>query len=80
VIPYDEFCAEVQRRRRERWAAILAAEPTGRPPGRRPRDEEQERLLLARDRARLAGTVARAAGGEDPLCYHRTHNPGEEPP
>ena len=53
MIDYDEFQAEVRRLKRERWAKILAAEPLGRVPGRRPRDPEQERLLLKMDRARL---------------------------
>ena len=52
MMDYDEFQAEVQRRKRERWARILAEEP-GRAPGRRPRDPDQERLLLEMDRARL---------------------------
>ncbi|HSM51538.1 MAG TPA: hypothetical protein VLA75_09070 [Thermoanaerobaculia bacterium] len=51
---YDEFQEEVRRRRRERWLQILLGEPPGRPAGRRPRDPEQERLLTALDRARLA--------------------------
>ena len=50
---YDEFQREVQRRKRERWAKILASEPPGRAAGRRPRDPEQERMLLRLDRARL---------------------------
>ena len=50
---YEEMRQEIQQRRRERWARILASEPPGRPPGRRRRDSEQERLLLALDRARL---------------------------
>lgn len=53
MIDYDEFQTEVRRRKRERWARILAAEPPGRVAGRRPRDPEQERLLLRMDRARL---------------------------
>ena len=53
MIDYDEFQAEVRRLKRERWAKILAAEPPGRTPGRRPRDPEQERLLLKMDRARV---------------------------
>lgn len=53
MIDYDEFQAEVRRLKRERWARILAAEPPGRPAGRRPRDPEQERMLLRMDRARL---------------------------
>lgn len=54
MISYDEFREEVRRRRRERWAEIVAGETPGRPAGRRPRDPEQEELLLALDRARLA--------------------------
>ena len=53
MIDYDEFQAEVRRLKRERWAKILAAEPPDRVPGRRPRDPEQERLLVKMDRARL---------------------------
>lgn len=53
MIDYDEFQAEVRRLKRERWAKILAAEPPGRVPGRRPRDPEKERLLIEMDRARL---------------------------
>lgn len=51
---YDEFQRDVQRRKRERWAKILASEPPGRVAGRRPRDPEKELLLLKLDRARLA--------------------------
>lgn len=51
---YEEFRADVSRRKRERWVRILAAEPPGRAPGRRPRDAEKEKLLLRLDRARLA--------------------------
>lgn len=51
---YDEFQREVLRRKRERWAKILASEPPGRVAGRRPRDPEKERILLRLDRARLA--------------------------
>lgn len=51
---YDEFQRDVQRRKRERWAKILASEPPGRVAGRRPRDPEKERILLKLDRARLA--------------------------
>ncbi|KAB2960663.1 MAG: hypothetical protein F9K16_11645 [Thermoanaerobaculia bacterium] len=53
MIPYEDIQAEVRRRRRERWASIVAAEPPGRPVGRRPRDPEQEALLTRLDRARL---------------------------
>lgn len=51
---YDDFQREVQRLKRERWAKILASEPPGRAPGRRPRDPEKERILLKLDRTRLA--------------------------
>lgn len=54
MIDYDEFRRDVQRRKRERWAKILATEPPRRAAGRRPRDPEQERLLLRLDRLRLA--------------------------
>ena len=58
---YDQVQADIRRRKRERWARILASDPPGRAPGRRPRDPEQERLLLRLDRARLA---RRAATGD----------------
>ena len=61
---YDEFQREVQRRKRERWAKILASEPPGRVAGRRPRDPEKERILLKMDRARLAREEAGAQGSE----------------
>ena len=51
---YDDFQRDVLQRKRERWAKILASEPPGRTPGRRPRDPGKERLLLKLDRARLA--------------------------
>ena len=53
MIDYDEFQREVRKRKRERWAKILASEPPGRAAGRRPSDPEQERMLLRLDRARL---------------------------
>lgn len=54
MIAYEEFRHEVERRKRERWMAILNGEPPGRAPGRRPRDPVQEELLLRLDRRRLA--------------------------
>ncbi len=54
IVDYDEFQAEILRLRRERWPRVLAAEPPGRVPGRRPRDPEKERLLAKMDRMRLA--------------------------
>ena len=53
LIDYDEFQRDVQRRKRERWAKILATEPPWRAPGRRPRDPEQERMLLRLARLRF---------------------------
>ena len=53
MIDYDEFQREVRRRKRERWAKILASEPPGRVAGRRPRDPEQEDMLLQLDRMRV---------------------------
>jgi hypothetical protein len=50
---YEQVRREIEQLRRERWARILASEPPGRPPGRHPRDPDQERLLLELDRARL---------------------------
>ncbi len=50
---YDEFQAEVRERKRNWWAKILNYDPPGRAPGRRPRDPEQEFLLLRLSRARL---------------------------
>ena len=61
---YDDFQREVQRRKRERWAKILASEPPGRVAGRRPRDPEKERILLKMDRARLAREAAAVQGSE----------------
>lgn len=51
---YDDIQAELRRRKRARWAQILASEPAARAPGRRPRDPDKERLLLRLDRRRLA--------------------------
>jgi hypothetical protein len=51
---YDEVLDEIRRRKRERWIQILATEPAGRGAGRRPRDPEQEELLLRLDRLRVA--------------------------
>jgi hypothetical protein len=66
VISYDAFLAEVRRRRRERWGRIVASEPPGRPAGRRPRDPEQENLLLVLDRARLERRRAQSEAPSPP--------------
>lgn len=50
---WDEFRAELRQRKRERWLKILEKEGPGRVPGRRPRDPEQEALLIEMDRRRL---------------------------
>ena len=50
---YEQVSRKIEQLRRARWARILASEPPGRPPGRRRRDPDQERLLLELDRARL---------------------------
>jgi len=50
---WEEFREEVRRRKRERWMRILESEPVGRVPGRRPRDPEQEALLMELDRRRI---------------------------
>lgn len=58
---WDEFREEVRRRKRERWAAILNAEPAGRAVGRRPRDPEKEALLARLDRRRVERSELLAA-------------------
>lgn len=52
--------------RQSRRHRILAAEPPGRAPGRRPRDPEQERLLLRLDRLRLERRDAQAVEASSP--------------
>ena len=79
---YDEFQREVQRLKRERWAKILASEPPGRAPGRRPRDPEKERILLKMDRARLEREQS-LRPAESPLgCgtgkLHSNHTRGDD--
>jgi len=54
MIDWDEFRERVRRLKAERWADILASEPPGRAPGRRPRDPEQEALLAEADRRRIS--------------------------
>jgi hypothetical protein len=53
MIDYDRFQEDLRDLKRARWMRILAGEPPGRAPGRRPRDPEQERILRAMDRARV---------------------------
>lgn len=67
MIPWDEFRARVRRLKAERWAAILAAEPPGRAPGRRPRDPEQEALLTEADRLRIARSELLATARRVPV-------------
>ena len=69
MLTYDAFRHEVRRRKRARWLRILNSEAPGRVAGRRPRDPEQEALLLRLDRARLArgaGIGGGGAGAADP--------------
>jgi hypothetical protein len=54
MIGWDEFRERVRRLEAERQADILAREPSGRAPGRRPRDPEQEALLVEADRRRIS--------------------------
>lgn len=58
---YDQVQDQIRRLKRERWLRILSTESPGHAPGRRPRDPDQERLLLRLDRARLS---RRDAAGE----------------
>ncbi len=53
LISYDDFQADVQRRKSKVWVKILADEPVERAVGRRPRDLLKEELLLRLDKARL---------------------------
>lgn len=66
-VDYDEYQAEVQRLKRERWIRILSSETPGRVPGRRPRDPEKERLLARMDRERWAreGLMATKRGRKE---------------
>lgn len=63
---WEEFRAEVRRRKAERWADILSSEPAGHPAGRRPRDPEQEALLAELDRLRLSRSALRAGARRIP--------------
>ena len=53
-ITYDEFQADVKKRKSKVWVEMLADEPVERSRGRRPRDPLKEELLLRLDKARLA--------------------------
>ena len=57
MLTLDTFLDEVRRRKRARWVRILNSEAPGRVAGRRPRDPQQEALLLRLDRIRLARTA-----------------------
>lgn len=67
MIPWEEFRERVRRLKAERWATILAAERSGRVPGRRPRDPEQERLLTELDRERVAASELLAKARRIPV-------------
>ena len=64
-ISYEAFQAEVQRRKRNVWADVLAAEPKERAVGRRPRSALKEELLLRLDKARLARELLDTQKHED---------------
>lgn len=68
-ISYEAFQAEVQRRKRDVWSGILAAEPIERAVGRRPRSKLKEELLLRLDKARLARE----------LLNHKKHEEAPQP-
>lgn len=53
MISFEDLCADVKRRRRLRWLEALEGEGPGRAPGRRPRDQAKEDLLIRLDRARV---------------------------
>ena len=59
---YDEAQAEIRELNRRWLPRILNSFPPGRAPGNRPRDPEQERLLIRMTRRRLE---ARATEGVD---------------
>jgi len=54
VKTYEEHKAEVAERRKRVWTKLLNHFPSGRAPGNRPRDPEQEQLLIRAARKRLA--------------------------
>lgn len=57
---YDEAQAEI-RERNQRWLPkILNFFPPGRPAGNRPRDPEQERLLIRMSRRRIEQRESRS--------------------
>ena len=59
AIPIKEWQADIRERKRKVWADLLNSEPSGRPPGRRPRDPEQEALLAEADKRRFAAFAQR---------------------
>lgn len=67
MIDFDEFREGVRRLKAERWADILAAEPPGRPVGRRPRDPEKEVLLAELDRLRIERSALLASARKVPV-------------
>jgi len=79
MIDFDEFRAEVRRLEAERWADILAAEPPGRPAGRRPRDPEKEALLAELDRLRMERSALLASARRVPVQDAQASGSGGEP-
>ncbi len=70
MIRWEDFRAEVRRRKALVWVALLQNEGPHRAAGRRPRDPEKEALLAKIDRMRVAKSKlladSRSVPVEDP--------------
>ena len=53
MMRFEDFREQVRRRKAKVWVSVLKQEGSGRPPGRRPRDPEQEAILTKMDRYRI---------------------------
>jgi hypothetical protein len=80
VKTWEEFRAEVRERKARLWADILAAEPPGRPVGRRPRDPEKEALLAELDRLRLARSALLRGARRVPVTPEEESPPAQGEP
>jgi hypothetical protein len=63
----EDFVVRLRAREAEVWLDILAAEPPGRPVGRRPRAPEKEAPLLEIDRERVAKSALLASTRRVPV-------------